>query len=242
MATSKVTNNLCIKAIVQKGGIVGRGVLLDYAAYCKRHAISLSPLSSASIPLSDLLRLVAEEGITIRQGDILFIRAGFTVAYDALDQDAQKALAVRPTPDFLGLEPSANALRWLWDSGFSAVASDVPSFERAPVAGEHTLPGGVWAGEPWEEEMQGGGLLHQWLLGGWGMPIGEMFDLEALSRKCKELGRWSFFVSSMPLNVSWRGSLTARFCVPFFFANVLRNLSYTDFTAITGSWWRGEPP
>jgi hypothetical protein len=35
------------------------------------------------------------------------------------------------------------------------------------------------------------------------MPIGEMFDLEALARKCEELGRWSFFVSSVPLKVSF---------------------------------------
>lgn len=49
--------------------------------------------------------------------------------------------------------------------------------------------------------MQGGGLLHQWLLGGWGMLIGEMFDLEALAEKCRELGRSTFFLSSLPLNV-----------------------------------------
>lgn len=29
---------------------------------------------------------------------------------------------------------------------------------------------------------------------------GELFDLEALSRTCKELNRYSFFVTSMPLN------------------------------------------
>lgn len=30
---------------------------------------------------------------------------------------------------------------------------------------------------------------------------GEMFDLEALSRTCEELQRWSFFVTSVPLNM-----------------------------------------
>lgn len=93
-------------------------------------------------------------------------------------------------------------LRWIWETGFAAVAGDAPSFERAPIAGQHTAVGGVWKGETWEEEMQGGGLLHQWLLGGWGLPIGEMFDLEALSSTCQELGRWTFFVSSVPLKVS----------------------------------------
>ncbi|KAK8170345.1 hypothetical protein BC567DRAFT_164023 [Phyllosticta citribraziliensis] len=44
-------------------------------------------------------------------------------------------------------------------------------------------------------------LLHEYLLAGWGMPIGEMFDLEALAATCRELGRWTFFVASMPLNM-----------------------------------------
>jgi hypothetical protein len=31
--------------------------------------------------------------------------------------------------------------------------------------------------------------------------VGEMFDLEALSRTCAELNRWTFFVASTPLNM-----------------------------------------
>jgi hypothetical protein len=41
----------------------------------------------------------------------------------------------------------------------------------------------------------------EWLLAGWGMLIGELFNLEKLAEKCKEVGRWSFFLSSVPLNV-----------------------------------------
>lgn len=43
--------------------------------------------------------------------------------------------------------------------------------------------------------------LHEWLLAGWGMPIGELFDLERLSEVCRGEGRWSFFFSSVPLKV-----------------------------------------
>jgi len=188
--------------VVEKGGIVGRGILLDYASFCNRHGMALDPFASTSISLADLLSIAAEQGVTPRAGDILFVRAGFTAAYDVLDAVERRKIAERPQPNFVGVESTAEMLRWIWESGFAAVAGDAPSFERAPIAGDHTQLGGVWKGEAWEEEMQGGGLLHQWLLGGWGMPIGEMFDLEALSRKCEELGRWSFFVSSVPLKVS----------------------------------------
>jgi hypothetical protein len=87
----------------------------------------------------------------------------------------------------LGLEATKESLRWLWESRFAAVASDSPSFERAPSMGPFNDPDVT---------------LHQWLLAGWGMPIGEMFDLEKLSEECKKLNRWTFMVSSMPIHVS----------------------------------------
>ena len=43
--------------------------------------------------------------------------------------------------------------------------------------------------------------LHEILLSGWGMPIGELFDLEKLSEHCKKAKRWSFFVTSEVCNV-----------------------------------------
>jgi hypothetical protein len=43
--------------------------------------------------------------------------------------------------------------------------------------------------------------LHESLLALWGVPIGEMLDLERLAEKCKELKRWEFFFTSQPANV-----------------------------------------
>jgi hypothetical protein len=33
------------------------------------------------------------------------------------------------------------------------------------------------------------------------LSLGEIFDLEALSKTCQELNRYSFFLTSMPLNM-----------------------------------------
>lgn len=33
------------------------------------------------------------------------------------------------------------------------------------------------------------------------MPIGEFFNLEQLSKECAKQGRYSFFFTSMPLNI-----------------------------------------
>jgi hypothetical protein len=43
--------------------------------------------------------------------------------------------------------------------------------------------------------------LHEVFLSGWGLPIGETFDLRELAEHCQRLNRWSFFFTSMVLNV-----------------------------------------
>jgi kynurenine formamidase len=166
---------------------VGRGVLLDYASWAgEQKSIDLNPFEATQVPLSQLRELIKEQNIAFQPGDVLFIRVGFTAAYNALADNEQKALSERPRADFSGIESSEATLRFLWDNQFAAVAGDAPSFERSPPVGPHA-----------DDRF----VLHEWLLAGWGMPIGEVFDLEKLSETCKKLGRHSFFVSSMPLKV-----------------------------------------
>lgn len=56
--------------------------------------------------------------------------------------------------------------------------------------------------------------MHEVLLGGWGCPIGELFDLEALSEMCKQQQRWSFFVTSEVCNVPGGVARSVLFCIP----------------------------
>ncbi|KUJ24094.1 uncharacterized protein LY89DRAFT_12062 [Mollisia scopiformis] len=170
-------------AWAESGGIVGRGVLLDYASWASQNSIKLTPFSSTTILLSHLQRLITDQNIVFHPGDILFLRTGFTVAFNALDDSEQKILVARATADFAGVESSEAMLKFLWENQFAAVAGDCPSFESSPVTG-----GAMWC-------------LHEWLLAGWGMPIGEMFDLERLGEMCRRKGRWSFFLCSVPLKV-----------------------------------------
>lgn len=43
--------------------------------------------------------------------------------------------------------------------------------------------------------------MHTAALAGWGMHIGELFDLEALAEVAAKNQRWSFFLTVAPLNV-----------------------------------------
>ncbi|KAK7540347.1 hypothetical protein IWX49DRAFT_507229 [Phyllosticta citricarpa] len=161
-------------------GIAGRGVLIDYATYAAKHGIEYSAFSSHAIPLSTMHAIADESGIVFERGDILFVRVGVTDEWHGMSRAQKEAFAANETPRFAGVEGTKEVAAWLWDKGFAAVAGDSVSWEVFPAQDV---------------------LLHQYLLAGWGMPIGEMFDLEALSATCRELGRWTFFVASMPLNM-----------------------------------------
>lgn len=43
--------------------------------------------------------------------------------------------------------------------------------------------------------------MNEVLPAGWGMLVGELFDLEELSNICEEQGRWDFVLSSVPLKM-----------------------------------------
>ena len=73
------------------------------------------------------------------------------------------------------------SVRWLYSKHFAAVAGDAQGFEAWPFPPEF--------------------CLHEWLLVHWGTPIGELWNLEGLSKACAEANRWSFFFTSAPLNV-----------------------------------------
>ena len=172
------------KVIADNGGVVGRGTLLDYVTYAEKHNLPITPFEARDIPVSVLKDIAKEQGAVFRPGDILFVRSGWIRGYEALSQSEREAMADRP-PTFMGVQAGRDTLQWLWDNQFSAVAGDAIAFEKAPVSGPDA-----------HKE-----TLHQCLLAGWGCPIGEMFYLEKLAEKCRELGRWSFFVSSVPLKV-----------------------------------------
>jgi hypothetical protein len=45
-------------------------------------------------------------------------------------------------------------------------------------------------------------VLHTYFLAMFGLHIGELWDLKELSRVCREKNRYSFLLTSVPLNTS----------------------------------------
>ncbi|KAF7298298.1 hypothetical protein MKEN_01354300 [Mycena kentingensis (nom. inval.)] len=182
-------------------GICGRGVLLDLVAFHGQSApdgsdvLPYDPWTTHAITVAELEACAEAQQVEFRRGDILILRVGFTRRYYAATQEERDGLRGKPET-FAGIEQSEDMRRFLWNNHFAAIASDMPCMERWPT------PEGV-------------PHMHQTIIGQvfqlcspqltpyslWGMPIGEMFDLEKLSQVCAEYNRYTFFVSSWPLNI-----------------------------------------
>lgn len=163
-------------------GICGRGVLLDLVRYYTKEGKPLpyDPWTTHGISVAELEAVAEAQGVKFRAGDILLLRVGFIQKYHQVTGEERDALPGRPET-FAGIEQSEDMKKFLWNNHFAAIASDQPALESWPA--EVTT------------------YLHQTILGLWGMPLGEFFDLEKLSEVCAETGRYTFFFSSWPMHI-----------------------------------------
>jgi len=168
-------------------GIAGRGILADIARHYGRHGKSIDYLTNDVIPFEDLLATLDAQGTRVWPGDVLLIRIGWTQAYLALSDERKTDLAKGTETKSPGIEGSARTARWLWDNHIAAVASDSPGLEAIPP--------------PHANFGESDDLLHFHMLSFFGMPIGEMWNLEQLAEDCASDGRYEFFFTSAPLNI-----------------------------------------
>src|SRR4051812_40632937 len=66
---------------ISNHGIVGRGVLLDYYGWKVKKGERYDPFTSHAIHLDELLAVIKDQDVTIKRGDILLIRSGYTASY-----------------------------------------------------------------------------------------------------------------------------------------------------------------
>lgn len=130
--------------------------------------------------MAELIETLKFQGTVTRPGDILIVRSGYGRQVDR--STTEERLGVTKT---IGVQASEATVRWLYDQHFAAVAGDAIAFEAWPPV----------------TSRRGGWSLHEWLLVQWGTPIGELWDLEQLSKMCGDAKRWTFFLTSAPLRV-----------------------------------------
>jgi kynurenine formamidase len=170
----------------ERGGIVGRGVLVDFLGWAESQGETVEVNTGRAITLDDVLAVLKHQKTTVKPGDVLLFRTGWLRWYLSTPHESRhQHLCITHDPgthSFIGLAAHRDFTAWLWDSEVSAVAADSPAFESTP-------PPAV------------GGWLHDHLLGALGMPIGELWNVEELASRCKDERRWTFFLSSTPLHI-----------------------------------------
>jgi len=166
---------------VKGGGIAGRGVLLDYVRWREKTGQpALSPVERYGITLDELEAVASYQGVSFKPADILIIRSGFVKWHDSATSSERQQANVDGT--FIGVQATQSAVEWIWNHHFAAVAGDTIAFEAWPPPLE-------------------GKSLHENLLSLMGTPIGELFNLEELSKGCEQENKWTFLLTSAPLNM-----------------------------------------
>ncbi|CDS02700.1 hypothetical protein LRAMOSA00105 [Lichtheimia ramosa] len=162
-------------------GIAGRAVLLDYARWAKIHRPAYNPLERIEIPVEELQQVAEAQNVTFKEGDILIVRTGWMEAFERVGSQGLAEIMDINHPHCAGVKAGDDTFRWIWNNHFSAVAADNFPFEAFPP-------------KDWNNS------CHSMFLGGWGMPIGELFYLDKLAEDCAKDGVYEFFFTSAPLN------------------------------------------
>jgi hypothetical protein len=171
-----------------RGGLVARGVLIDYKRYADENGISYSPFTDHRVSIDTIEKIAKQQGVEFKQGDVLIVRTGFTEGLTGISGEKQAELM--GSHKTCGVEGTVESAKWHWNKHFAAVAGDAIAYEAIPPLNAEGKEGSV-------AEL----VLHQYFLGLFGMHIGELWDLKALSETCKKLNRYSFLLTSSPLNV-----------------------------------------
>jgi kynurenine formamidase len=154
-------------------GIQGRGVLLDFPRLFGMDRLE----GGRCITVRDMEACLKAQSVRAGEGDILLLRTGWIQLFlDHGDRDAYMA-----SEPGIGLEVT----EWLHRNGIAFVASDTFGVEVVPEEGRgEVMP------------------VHCVLVRDMGMPLGEMFDLEAVAAQCERSGRWEFLFSCLPLPIT----------------------------------------
>jgi kynurenine formamidase len=156
-------------------GILSRGVLLDIARLL---GVERLPRGHA-VTVDELNRAVERQGVQILPGDVVLVRTGH-MRHFTVDKSRAAYNGGQPGVDLTVAE-------WLYDKSAAAIAADNSAVEViAPGMAELDMP------LP----------FHNAAIRDMGMPLGEMFDMEALAADCESDGQYDFLFSAPPLAVT----------------------------------------
>lgn len=169
-------DTLSISRIARKG-IATRGVLADLGRWRERVGRPIDQTADEALSLDDLTACLAAERVALNPGTILLVRTGWLTYF----RERVNAGEVSPRGWDLkvpGLSNDPSIAAYLWDNRVAAAAADNIALEASPGPG--------------------GRSLHIQLLAFLGMPIGELWDLDALAADCAGDSVYECMLCSVP--------------------------------------------
>jgi len=180
-------------------GIVGRGVLVDIGRYRDSLARPLTYDSADPIEPEELEECLVAQGTELHEGDILLMRTGWMKWYTTQNVQVREQLAQPRDLATPGLRSGEHLAEVLWNLHIAALGADNPAVEAWP-------PGANTTAEH-NNEVRGDKrrmheiFTHTLLLPMLGLPLGEMFYLDALADDCAATSCYEGFFTSAPLNL-----------------------------------------
>lgn len=168
--------------------LIARGVLVDFKRWADTQGRSFNARGDDAISITEIEAAMKAQGTEILTGDVLIIRSGFVKSISGLHSAEQAGFLLKSGS--CGVENNMRAVEWCRDRGLSAVAGDMLGFERIPSASN----GVSRVGDDTAESIEPC-VLHDSLMRRLGMPFGELWDLEALSKTCVRLKRYTFLLT-----------------------------------------------
>lgn len=160
---------------IAERGVVGRGILLDMAAYKGKDFLDKGDL----LNLDDLLGCAAAQEISIEKHDILCLRLGFLQLLRVQGPDEFYKDFVEP-----GLTYSPELVNWFHEMEIPCLATDT-------ISNETELDPALGIQIP----------LHCALMRNLGIAFNEVCNFEALAKDCHADGQWDFLYCAAPLKV-----------------------------------------
>lgn len=166
---------------VAERGIAGRFVLADVARFRALAGRPIDCSASESVTGEELDDVLAAQGTSVEDGDVLLIRFGWTAWYERLDA-ARRATFGSGQFSAPGIAGGRETAEWIAARQFAAVAADVPALEVMPI------------------DLTADGFLHYRLIALLGLTIGELFDLRRLGSEAARLSTWEGMLVAAPWN------------------------------------------
>ncbi len=168
-----------------KRGIAGRAVVLDVGRYLASQGRPLDCGERVDITVADLEATRLAQGVEFRTGDTWLIHTGWVEWYEEQPPQVRQALAVTQNLKTPGLECSEAMAEYIFNHHPVALCSDNPALEAWPPP----------------NFLHPDGFLHHWIIGRFGMAIGEMFQLTGLSADCAADRVYECLFVAAPLNI-----------------------------------------